>query len=41
MEKNEIFVLPDFCAWFLQVIFRDSCIATCVIVQWNWWSRWL
>jgi hypothetical protein len=25
--------------WLLQVIFSESYIATCIVVQW-WWSRW-
>jgi len=28
---EEVFVLPDFSAQFLQVIIRDSCIVTCTV----------
>jgi hypothetical protein len=27
---------PDFSAWFIS----DSCIATCTVGHWRWWSRW-
>ena len=39
-EGDEVFVPPDFSAWFLQVIFSDSCIVTCTARHWRWWSRW-
>jgi hypothetical protein len=29
--KEEVFVSPDFNAWFLQVIFRDLYITTCIL----------
>ena len=32
-------VLPDFSVSFLQVIFRDSCIATCIAGHRILWSR--
>jgi len=39
-EGDEVFVSPDFSAWFLQVIFRGSCITTCTARHWRWWARW-
>ena len=27
-------------AWFPQVIFRDSCITSCIFEHWRWWYRW-
>jgi hypothetical protein len=35
-----VFVSPDFGALFLQVIFTDSCVATCTVGHRRWWSRW-
>jgi hypothetical protein len=32
----QISVSPDFSAWFLQVILRDSCIATCIVGHQRW-----
>lgn len=34
------FVSADYSAWFRQVIFMDSCIATCAVGHWIRWSRW-
>jgi hypothetical protein len=34
------FFSADSSAWFRQVIFRDSCIATCAVGHCRRWSRW-
>ena len=39
-EGEEFFVSPDFSAWFLQVIVRESYIATCTAGHWRWRFRW-
>jgi hypothetical protein len=39
-RRQDVFVSPTFSALFLQVIFRESYIATCTVGHWTWWSRW-
>jgi hypothetical protein len=39
VDAQEIFTLPDFSVWFLQAIFRDSCLATCIVWHWVWHCR--
>lgn len=43
--QERVFLSPEFSAWFLQVIFRDSCIIIIIIIirtvgNCRWWSRW-
>lgn len=36
----EVFVSPDSSAWLIQVMCRESCIATCTTRHWRWWPKW-
>ena len=38
--EEDVFVLPDYNALFLQYICRCSCIANCTAGHCRWWSRW-
>ena len=38
--EKEVFVSPDFGPWYLQIIVRDSCIATCTVGHRRWWFIW-
>jgi hypothetical protein len=40
-REEEVFNWPDFGASFLEMIFRDIHLATCIVGQWRWWFRWL
>lgn len=38
-KKKSFSLQPDFIAWFLQNIFRHSCIVTSSVGHWRWWFR--
>lgn len=38
--EEEVFISHGNIAWFPQVIFRDSCITSCIVEHWRWWYQW-